>query len=342
MFLINRLRNCWIALLVFLPFSLWSYIYLFTDMGDVFRTSDGVNFSLVSNIGDNTGVSLIFINDNLGYMLESNGRILRTVDRGESWEAVTALPTDDAVDIANRGGYYYVLTRSGDLYRGEDITSLSLLTSLNGDDFVGLAYDGSYIFALTVSGDVWRSEDGESWVLVGSTGSADMVAIEVKGDTVYAVDRYGDVFRSVDGGEDWVMVGTVSQFGVADLHVSADGMMFLCFDTGELMKMGDNGWQYLGTAGQVGVVGMSTSGPVTLVGDTCGVGIGHLRVEPLVTTGVLKILSEAGEVWIYSLDGRVVKRVRKGAGEIEVDMRGVGAGIYFVRFRAEVVRVVKL
>jgi hypothetical protein len=151
-------------------------------------------------------------------------------------------------------------------------------------------------------------------MLVGSTGSMDMVAIDVKVDTLYAVNYSGDIFRSVDNGVSWQVVETVSQVGVADFYVTADRLMLICFETGELMRRVGKGWQYTGTASQIGVVGMSSSGVPTLIGDTTHVGLGVVRVYPLVTRGVVNIESGECEVRIYGIDGRMRVRFWKDKG----------------------------
>ncbi len=315
---------------------------MFTDMGDVFRTSDGMNFTLVSNTGFNDGIELVFVNDTLGYMLTSSGDILRTIDNGENWEMVSSISADDAVDMICEGANFYVLTRSGELYSGNHVGSLSLISSINGNDFVSLTHSENFLFAMTVSGDIWRSSDTHSWLLVGSTGSTEMVSIIAVGDTILAVNRYGDLFISTDNGETWVMTETVSQDGVVDLHLSHDGMVFLGFNTGELMKRNNGGWQYLGSASQVGVTGISTSGPLTLISDTSGTRPSNfLKVEPSITMGILRISSGKGEVCIYSMDGRIMRRIKKTTGEIEVDIHELSSGIYFVKMEDEVVRIIK-
>ena len=328
------------AIIFLLPLYLHAYIYIFTDMGDVFRSQDGENYSLVSNTGFNDNISLLFISETQGYMLTRGGIILKTQDRAESWQVVSSIPAGDAVDLLNASGNFYVLTASGDVYKGSSVTALTLSSSISGTDFVSLAFDGTYLYALGSSGDVLRKPTNGSWNLVGSTGSMNMVGIDVHGDTLFTVNYYGDVFRSLDDGVTWQMFATVSQVGVADIMVTEDGLVLIVFDTGEVMEETSKGWQYLGTVLQVGVKGIAASGVPTVIGDTIP-GMRRFMVYPVVTSRYLRVESGEGRVKIYSADGRLEKSLFKRSGEIEIDIGDIASGVHFVRMGRDVVRIVK-
>ncbi len=323
-----------------LPLYLNAYVYIFTDMGDVFRSQDGENYSLVSNTGFNDNISLLFISETQGYMLTRNGIILKTQDRAESWQVISSIPAGDAVDFLNAAGNFYVLTASGDVYKGPSINALTLSSSISGTGFVSLAFDGTYLYALGSSGDVWREPTNGSWNLVGSTGSMDMAGIGVHGDTLFAVNYYGDVFRSMNNGVTWQMCATVSQMGVVDIMVTEDGLVLIVFDTGEVMEETSKGWQYLGTVSQVGVKGIAASGVPTVIGDTIP-GMRRFMVYPVVTSRYLRVESGEGMVEIYSIDGRLERSLFKRSGEIEIDIGNLASGVHFVRMGQDVVRIVK-
>ena len=327
------------ALIFLLPLYLHAYIYIFTDMGDVFRSQDGENYSLVSNTGFNDNISLLFISETQGYMLTQSGIILKTQDRAVSWQVVSSIPAGDAVDLLNASGNFYVLTASGDVYKGTEISALTLWSSISGEDLVSLAYDGTYLYALGRSGDVWRKLSG-SWELVGSTGSMEMAGMDVHGDTLIAVNYYGDIFRSLDNGVTWQMYGAVSQVGVEDIKVTEDGLELIVFDTGEVMEETSKGWQYMGSVSQVGVRGIGASGVPTVIGDTVP-GMRGFRVYPVVASGYLMVESGEGRVEIYSGDGRLELSMYKGEGEAVIDIRTLNSGVHFVRMGSDVVRIVK-
>ena len=330
-----------IVLMLLIPVALYSYVYMFTDLGDVFRTQDGENFNLISNMGHSDGVSLVFVNDMQGYLITGSGMIVRTVDNGISWHDVASIPANDVVEMLHIGGNFYVMTASGDFYRGDNVNLLELVSSAGGSDFVSITGDGVYLYGLTASGDVWRSVGGDAWILVGSTGSMEMVAIDVNEDTLYAVNYSGDVFRSVDNGVRWQVVETVSQVGVADFYVTVDSLMLICFETGELMRRTGNGWQYTGTASQVGVVGISSSGVPTLIGDTTNVGMGAVCVYPLITRGLVNIESGASEVKIYGMDGRLIIRFWKSDGVKKFDVGYLRQGLYLIEVVNHRFRLIK-
>jgi len=327
---------------LFIPAGLFSYIYMFTDMGDVFRTGDGAVYELISNTGQTDGVSLVFRTDNEAYMLTGSGLILRTGDGCVSWQVVSSLPVSDAVDMGYSGGLYFVVTSSGDVYRGSDVTSMSPVSSIGASGVVSLAGDGSYLYVLDSCGDVWRSSDnGLSWEHVGTTGMVGMVAIESGVRSLYAMDNAGDLFESSDNGVTWSMVSTVSQVGVVDMDVTSEGYTLVVLGTGELVKRVGKGWQYMGTASQVGVQGIGVTPTATFVGGGGG-REERFRIYGNVIREVLRLESGAGVVEILNAAGERVRVVRKGAGYMEVGVQGLSPGIYFVRGFGRVYRVIKM
>ena len=317
-----------------------AYLYMFTNMGDVFRTQDGQSFSLISNTGYDDMVASTFVSQTQGYMLTRSGIILRTQDAGEHWQAISSISVSDAVDIIYANSNFYVLTESGDLYRGSGVESLNLTSSIGGNGFVSLANDGTYMYALTESGDVWRKGNSGSWNLVGSTGSTRMIALDALSDTLFAVNYYGDIMKSLDSGVSWQMSETVSQVGVTDMMVTEDSMVLICFDTGELMRRtSTKGWNFAGTASQVGVRGLAASGVPTMVGS--GFNFPEFIVRPVVTRGVIRMQSQPGEVRIYSIDGKLQMKFKKPAGEMAIDISFLKSGIYFLRIADKAARIVK-
>ena len=334
-----RALRAWIPVfawfgIVLLARSASADIFMFTEMGDVFRSDDGgVSFDLVSNAGFNDGVAIAFVNDTLGYLLTESGTILKTANSGVSWTPVAALPATDAQDIIFDGTNFFVLSRSGDVYRGSEPSALTLVGAIPANDLVSLAHNGSALYALSSSGDVSRSnDDGGSWLLVGSTGSTEMVAIAIMGDSLFALNSLGDIFTSSNSGSTWQLTSTVSQVGAVDLDATTNNILLVCFDTGELMQRSGKGWQYTGTASQVGVRGLGLSGGTTAIEDSDDVGVGErFVVQTVIYNGMLKLNSPAGEVRMYSTDGRVVRDIIKGEGEATIDISELSQGIYFVR-----------
>ncbi len=330
---------------VLLARSAGADIFMFTGMCDVFRSEDGgVSFDLISNAGFNDGVAMAFVNDTLGYLLTESGTILKTANSGGSWTPVVALPANDAHDIIFDGTNFFVLTRSGDVYRGSEPTALTLVSSIPANDMVSLAHNGSAVYALSSSGDVWRSgDDGVSWLLVGSTGLAEMVAIAVMGDSLFGLNSFGDIFTSSNSGNSWQLTSTVSQIGAVGLEAATNNILLVCFDTGELMQRSGKGWQYTGTASQVGVRGLGLSGGTTAIEDSDDVSLGErFVVQSVIYNGMLRLNSPSGVVRLYSTDGRVVREVGKGEGEATINIRDLSQGVYFVRQGSRTAKIAKI
>ncbi len=329
----------WLALIA-LPLNLYSYVYLYTRMGDVFRSTDGKNFELVSNTGYTDGVSLLFEDDTLGYYLTRSGVILETNNRGEAWQRANALSLNDSVELIKGDTAFYLLTESGDFYRGNDVNSLTLVSNIGNGRFVSLTRDIQYLYALTESGEIYRSQNGDLWQLSGEAGSMGMVAIDALIDTLFAINYFGDLFKSVDHGHTWTMVSTISQMGTIDMMVTEDLLILATLETGEIIKRSGENWEWIGTASQSGVQGISTSGTTTFVDDR-NKDSSKIRFRILrnIVRDILEVVSEKGKITIYTADGAIVKQMVKDRGYMAIDVSRLKSGIYFVGGFGRVYRV---
>ncbi len=327
-------------------------VEVFTNRGDLFRTSDGVQWQWVANMGLSDGVAYTVGPGGTRYLLSRSGIVLRSQDQGATWTRVAAYPTSDAVaflyDSAN--GYTFLLSASGDLYRGSQPQSLQLVANLGGSDFVDLARErrssgSADLVVIGRHGDVYRSADhGSSWQRVGSVGASDVVALAAETDTLVALTHTGDLWRSVDRGASWLLWSTVSQVGAVDLLADRQGYLFVITETGALARFLSGTWQWVGTASQVFVQGMAAMGTPTLTEEGTGEEPSQVRLFPNPSHGLFYLAGVADSLpHTFEVVDVAGRRVFQGALSPQspalLDLRALPPGVYWVvwgpwRFRA--------
>jgi photosystem II stability/assembly factor-like uncharacterized protein len=113
-----------------------------------------------------------FVTRRTGFMLEQNGRLWRTRNRGRTWHDLAAIGTDDAIGLAfsSRSNGYLVLSRFGDDARG-------------------------YLLRTTDGGRTWRPQ-----LITSSPIDADGIA--ATGATDLALSTDGSLFFTTSGGDE--------------------------------------------------------------------------------------------------------------------------------------------
>ncbi len=249
---------------------LWAYVDLVTRWGELWRTVDATNWIRVAQMGypDPAG----YLPGTPAWLLTAQGDLLRSLDEGQTWQAVAAYPFQDGVAFLYEPTRlrYYALTRSGEVWRGSAPDSMSRVGSLpihDGKTLAALSGLSPVLLVLTRSGDVYTSTDeGGTWQQVGNTGFGEMQAMGVKQDTLYALTLQGDVLRSADTGRTWTVWSTLSHVGSADLLIDGVGQMFAVLETSELLQYdtASASWTWLGSPSQIGVVILAQGGGATL------------------------------------------------------------------------------
>ncbi len=332
-----------------------AYLDLFTNMGEIYRTSSGSSWQLIANVGYTNGVSYKAVQGNVSYFLTENGIILRSTDNGHSWTGISAYPVSDAVDLLYSAieGKYFLLTQSGDLYRGGQINSMSLVANLGGNGLIAIVQEKrsgggiGFYFAVTQMGDVYRSQDGGStWSLVGNVGTTDVVALTAQTDTLQVMTHEGDLYRSTDRGATWTLWSTVSQVGAVALAADQNDVLFLALETGEVAEYTSGAWHWIGTISQVGVRGITTSvGSPTLGNEGESHEIERLQVMPNPTTHRVWVLVPPwmeGKLWqLLSLEGRFLQGGILGGGRESLDLENLRAGVYLLKVGPWTTKVVK-
>ena len=112
-----------------------------------------------------------FVTPRIGYLLEQDGRLWRTRNRGRTWRELPGIGTDDAIGMAfsSRARGYLVLSRFGDDARG-------------------------YLLRTTDGGRTWRPQ-----LITRAPLDADGLA--ARGDTDFALGTDGSLFFTTAGGD---------------------------------------------------------------------------------------------------------------------------------------------
>ncbi|MDP2311413.1 MAG: MopE-related protein [Pseudomonadota bacterium] len=182
------------------------------------------------------------------------GIVLRSVDDGATWAAVTGLGSPWWVrrltQASDGSGTLYLLTASNDgvwLWRSTDAgatwAGIRDLAGYYGDLYVPRDGDGA-IWLLDGATVRTSADRGDTWTELGmlpaASGTGDLVGSEAGAPTLYAVLDTSSLWRSDDAGVTWASLGAMSDywggslavssvdpdlfaFGAVELHVSRDG-----------------------------------------------------------------------------------------------------------------------
>jgi photosystem II stability/assembly factor-like uncharacterized protein len=157
-------------------------------------------------------VKMLFSDRLNGFILNSNGDLIKTTDQGDSWKLVTNFSSVISMDLKDStiiiGGYFGILHISDDL--GKTWVRKSLAVTDNFD-FVDIV-NRDTVFLGGSSGKLSRTYDGgNTWK--SSFISASITSLDfASGKIGYAGAYSNNILKTIDGGETWQTVLSVSDF----------------------------------------------------------------------------------------------------------------------------------
>jgi hypothetical protein len=177
-----------------------------------------------------------------GGQLPENLGLIRSRDRGATWEPVTELGKSD----------YHILQASGTRVAGVladakeirvsgDVSRGAFETRTPPDVPVDLAFDPHdprRMVVATAQGTFTSADEGNSWRPRDPTPTEQLAW--GKPDRLYRADAGGLVKVSADGGETWKDAGSVGM-AVNELAVDGDGTLYAAVPGGEVKRSTDGG-----------------------------------------------------------------------------------------------------
>lgn len=175
--------------------------------GRYYRTADGFTTIATTITTHGNASCLFFVDDLLGFAGTEQGKILRTVDGGVSWELQTSGITtninslffvDAQIGFASALGSYLLRTTDGgstwEQLTPPDVVNIRDLHFFNAQHGIGVGSVGHIV----------RTDDGgDTWTFVTSPTTYSLNDLEVQGNVLVATGDWGRVVRSTNGGASW-------------------------------------------------------------------------------------------------------------------------------------------
>lgn len=296
---------------------------------DSVRNLDGS----IAKVAAGYGIHAIsFADEMTGYAGGADGSLLRTTDRGATWQRLNSGNSTDNVGIVSSGvpGVAYGVAGTADsrlaIYRSADSGAtwqrrLDFL-SLAIADMVFISADTGFAIGNDGQAAIYKTTDGgTSWQRKYSMGdSMSFVSrITFEDQNVgYAVGSDGLALRTTDGGESWVAEPT----GVGDFLQGVtiiDHTVYAISTSGTLIKR---------TPGAAGITPDGATGENLL-----------LMPNPFTTAATVShpgLRAAGGELVLYDALGRQARRIKASAGAdtFQFERDGLPAGTYLYRLTA--------
>jgi hypothetical protein len=207
------------------------------------RTADGsgpVSSNLVVRFAG-PGVLLASGHPEGGSALPENLGLIRSRDRGRTWEPVSDLGESD----------FHILQVAGERIAAVRAEETDVEISRDGggswesrtppDQPLDVAFDprdGARMAIATEQGIFISADEGRSWRQRDALPSEQLAWVEP--DALYRADPGGSIKLSSDGGRSWREVGTVD-ISVNELAADADGALYASVPGGEVRRSTDGG-----------------------------------------------------------------------------------------------------
>lgn len=204
-------------------FSDNNYLYILSSSGnEVWRSSDGTNFSVVYNDFESKSpyvgnVDKFVSNSNL-YVATGTGEVWKSSDSGINWLKVgdfnpgTQTPKGIAI---NQYGHIFAVDGTGSVYRSVDDGSnwVEMTSGYGGGTATdGMESDSNGNLYILLDKKVYKSENnGTTWNIINDSFTSythnGLRIIVDQIDTLFIVDSVGRIFRSDNLGVSWIELG---------------------------------------------------------------------------------------------------------------------------------------
>ncbi len=199
------------------------------------------NFSMVKLPMNFALMKIKFINESVGFILGSQGLILKSVNGGNSWKSVPSYVSTLLYDVAfaseNTGfvvgqrGTILKTTDQGETWRKIKSSSVKYLRSivfLNNQ--VGIIVGGG--------GTILRTDDGgKSWIKTEFRNVRGLNKIFVFKDLLIILANKGYLLVSDDSASSWKLYDTHSFINLINADVSAEGKIFISGIFGNIVRI---------------------------------------------------------------------------------------------------------
>lgn len=294
-----------------------NYIFAGTGDGDIYRSTDGINWSLNVLSGQTEITDMIELDS--GRILAStalNKEVCYTDNEGTSWTCVDASGGGVSIDtMAVIGTYIYgggdedkklkYSTDSGATWGGcGDIPS--------GSDTYALETVGAYIWTGSEnSADIYKtSADCTTFTLVNDVDTETSVTyiLNASNGCVYVgTAPNGKVFETCDDGATMTDQGVVTSGASINVLAEADNILYAGLDNGELWRSFDyaDSWVKIDGINENTVYDLAENPTKT----SCYIGTGNsgniFLVTPLQSSTLIELYGDCGEYVDYNNDGKL-------------------------------------
>lgn len=175
-----------------------------------------------------TGNKIKFTDANKGFILNSSGDLISTVNRGASWKIVSNFPNTLCMDMMDSTGV--IAGYQGSVYLSTDNgTSWQKINTGIADYFSGVTIVSRDVFFLYNSGNtkLYKTADrGKTWTTLNPGNSINSMSF-VNAQVGYLGSYSGKILKTTDGGNSWQ---TTSQVAYSPSSIMA--IQFISKDTG--------------------------------------------------------------------------------------------------------------
>ena len=225
----------------------------------------------------NSPAEITFSNDSIGFICGQKGRILRTMNHGNTWDSIATKTTKDlhTIIFVNpdsgfvAGDYGTILKTSNTGNKWDSINS-----PFKFDVFSIFFLTTKFGFAAGSDGNIIKTTDGgNSWNQLSTNILEDINKIMFFNvDTGIAVGNNGTIIKTVDGGFSWTLKNADTRSCFIDIYINSKGVAVSSGTGGRIVYSEDFGETWIHSHS------LSTSDlrSLSFVNDSIGYAFGDL------------------------------------------------------------------